>query len=114
MSLNYKLVCKETKESVWIGQGTALMMTSLYTGEEETMERLRRFLVETKGKKLTLVSEHEDVFSKVNEYNKFYCKVCSHSNCFIDKGFCSQTDREITKEELNSQTPPEWCPMKNL
>jgi hypothetical protein len=53
MSSSYRIICKETKQSVWIGQGFG-GMECLYSGEPETMELLRKFLNETMGKKLIL------------------------------------------------------------
>lgn len=43
MSNTYHLVCDETKERVWVGQGWG-EMTSLYSGELKTMEALKIFL----------------------------------------------------------------------
>jgi hypothetical protein len=55
MSSSYRIICKETKQAVWIGQGFGGMKI-FYSGEPETMEKLHRFLDETKGKELIVVN----------------------------------------------------------
>lgn len=60
MSQTFSLVCRETNLGVWIGQGRG-SMTSLYTGEPATMERLKRFLNSHIGKQLEFVcDDHSD------------------------------------------------------
>lgn len=54
MSHTFELVCHETKQRIWIGQGWGTMST-FYCGETETMNRLHRFLNATKGKELVLL-----------------------------------------------------------
>lgn len=54
MSQTFSLICRETKQKIWIGQGWG-EMTGFYTGEPETMARLRRFLNATRGKALEFV-----------------------------------------------------------
>lgn len=58
MSRTFALVCHETKLCVWIGQGNG-PMTNFYTGDQNVMERLRRFLNEHKGKPLEFIC-HDD------------------------------------------------------
>lgn len=65
MSVSYRLFCKETREAVWVGQGSSTMDT-FYAGEPETMEKLGRFLAATQGKELVLIDEHDDI-----EYTEF-------------------------------------------
>lgn len=62
MSLSFSLVCDETRQRIWIGQGHhdpeqdyEPVMDTLYSGEAKTMEALRRFLNETRGKPLRFV-----------------------------------------------------------
>lgn len=59
MSQTFELVCYETRQKIWIGQGWGTM-TSFYYGMPEVMERLRRFLVATKGKNLVLMCTDTD------------------------------------------------------
>jgi len=58
MSTTFHLVCHETKQTLWIGQGRGGEMTTLYYGEPETMGRLRAFLNATAGKPLVLMNDH--------------------------------------------------------
>jgi hypothetical protein len=53
MSTTWNLLCRKTKQYVWIGQHMSPFV--LYTGEPETMEALRAFLEETVGMDLVLV-----------------------------------------------------------
>ena len=80
LSTDYKLVCPETMEGVWIGQGNGGIKV-IYSGEADTMEYLRRFLVETQGKNLKLISEHE-------EYKRLNCRVYVFGNKFPN--FCGR------------------------
>ena len=59
MSQTFRIVCHETQQQLWIGQGWG-EMTTFYTGEQITMDRLRRFLVATKGKPLFLMCTDTD------------------------------------------------------
>lgn len=59
MSQTFELVCHETRQKIWIGQGHGAM-TGFYTKKPEVMERLRRFLVATKGKNLVLMCTDTD------------------------------------------------------
>jgi hypothetical protein len=54
MSQTHSIVCHETKEMLWIGQGNGWLAT-FYTGEPETMEALRWFLVKNGEHALNLV-----------------------------------------------------------
>lgn len=56
MSCTWALVCHTTRQKIWIGQGNS-EMEGFYTGEPETMERLRCFLNETQGKPLEFICE---------------------------------------------------------
>lgn len=55
MSNSFILVCHETRQRLWIGQG-ADMMTVFYSGEPDTMALLGEFLSETQGKALCLLN----------------------------------------------------------
>lgn len=59
MSTCFHLVCHETRQMLWIGQGHGGDMTTFYSGVPETMERLAAFLRTTRGKPLVVMSDHE-------------------------------------------------------
>ena len=59
MSQTWDLVCDETKQKLWVGQGSGEMRT-FYSGEDDVMENLKRFLVETAGKPLRLICSDID------------------------------------------------------
>jgi hypothetical protein len=64
MSNTFSLVCHETRQRVWIGQGWG-MMTTLYSGEQQAMDDLREFLNLTAGKPLQFICDDvasDDVF----------------------------------------------------
>ena len=56
MSDTWNLVSHESRKKIWVGQGNGNMST-FYSGEPETMEHLKRFLNDTKGESLELVSD---------------------------------------------------------
>lgn len=53
MSRTYELVCRETRQKLWVGQGRE-EMDNLYS-TPNALELLRGFLVATKGKALVLM-----------------------------------------------------------
>jgi hypothetical protein len=59
MSQTYSLVCDAVNQKIWIGQGSysAGAMTSFYSGDPETMGRLGRFLMATRGKLLCILAD---------------------------------------------------------
>lgn len=59
MSQTYSIVCHETKEKLWIEQGTG-GMPRLYTSEPETMEALHWFLVKNRAHSFNMVYEGRD------------------------------------------------------
>lgn len=65
MSANYRLLRKETRQAVWVGQSSSTMKT-FYADEPETMEKLGGFLAATQGKELVPIDEHDDI-----EYTEF-------------------------------------------
>lgn len=75
MSFSYHLVCDETKESIWIGQGWD-KMESLYYGEEEVMENLLKFLNKNRSPKtLRFIKDDEEYdysYKKYGDKSDFY------------------------------------------
>jgi hypothetical protein len=69
MSQTFSLVCHETKQLLWIGQGHRGAMTNFYAGDPETMSRLGRFLEITRGKALVVVCNDTDGYDL--EYQAF-------------------------------------------
>jgi hypothetical protein len=66
MSLTFHLICPQTKQKLWVGQGhhyeetnppNQPVMDTFYSGEPKTMELLHRFLKATQGKELMLVCD---------------------------------------------------------
>ena len=52
MSTTFDIICVKCKKDLWIGQGDIL-----YTGEPETMEKLRVFLHEHKNHPLLFTND---------------------------------------------------------
>ena len=68
MSNTYALVCHETRQGVWIGQGWD-KMTSFYTAEPKTMETLKRFLNDHINKDLEFVcKDKRDIVFTYDRY----------------------------------------------
>lgn len=103
------LVCPDTMEGVWIGQGFG-GMKSFYSGDPEIMEFLRRFLVDTQGKNLKLIDEYDETWGDYKDYKKLHCRVCLYGNKFPN--FCSYEYKELADEEMESDVPPSWCLFK--
>lgn len=59
MSNTFSLVCDETEQKIWIGQGWK-GMTTFYSGMPEVMQRLGRFLEVTRGKILLIRCDDTD------------------------------------------------------
>ena len=59
MSQTHSIVCHKTKEMLWIGQGAG-DMAIFYSGEPETMEALRWFLVKNREQALNMVCDGGD------------------------------------------------------
>lgn len=70
MSQTFSLVCKETKRSIWIGQGHGVMSV-FYSGMPETMERLKRFLNAHAGKQLEFVCNDRTGFITDDGWEEF-------------------------------------------
>jgi hypothetical protein len=56
MSQTFSLVCHETKKRVWVGQGLN-KMTVFYSGKQETMEKLKKFLQDHYEKDIVLLCD---------------------------------------------------------
>lgn len=69
MSQTFALVCHETKQKIWVGQGWNAM-TTFYSGMPEVMVRLARFLEATRGKPLVLLCDdmHSAEFEDCEEF----------------------------------------------
>ena len=72
MSQIYSLVCHEIRGKIWIGQGWG-EMTTLYSGESETMEGLKEFLNASKGRPIFFVCDDElpDDMDEVFDYKDY-------------------------------------------
>lgn len=77
MSRCFFIVCHESKQKVWIGQGHchrdpphAPDMEIFYSGEENTMAALHRFLRTNIGKTLVVLDE-DDVYGVLGHYTEF-------------------------------------------
>ena len=70
MSRTFSLVCHETKQKVWVGQGCGLM-DSFYSGEPETMKQLGDFLKTHEAKPLFLLcNDHHDEIIDYAQYGE--------------------------------------------
>lgn len=71
MSQTFSLYCPETKLKVWIGQGSFHDgMRVLYTGEPQTMERLKRFLNAHQDKPIIFSCDDRDPFGDCREFEE--------------------------------------------
>lgn len=70
MSTTYSLCCPEMKIRLWIGQSRLGTDFYVYSGEEETMNNLSKFLMITKGKSLVFINDSTapDWFYDFEEY----------------------------------------------
>lgn len=60
MSRTFELVCHDTKEMLWIGQGNGVDgMTCFYSDNQERMEQLGLFLQRTAGKALVVMDSEQ-------------------------------------------------------
>jgi hypothetical protein len=63
MSETFRLACPETKQTIWIGQGSydpQVGMKTLYAGDPEVIARLIRFLNATRGRPLFFLSLNDE------------------------------------------------------
>lgn len=68
MSQTYSLVCHETRQRVWVGQGWG-RMESFYSGEPATMRRLGTFLAAHEGHALMFLCE--DTNESILDYREW-------------------------------------------
>ncbi len=72
MSNTFSLACKDTRVKLWIGQGRSGVMTTLYSGDPHTLDKLRRFLNEHRGKHLVLIcDDSEPEYGWASDYKEF-------------------------------------------
>ncbi len=72
MSQTFSLVCKETRQRLWVGQGWGAM-TTFYYADEKVTQRLGRFLEATRGKPLVLLcvdEQGEEFFEGWEEFEE--------------------------------------------
>lgn len=70
MSYTFRLVCKETGKSIWIGQGRSSdIMSVFYSDQPETMRNLARFLRDHYGKALVLDDDGRGEYDWCPEYD---------------------------------------------
>jgi hypothetical protein len=67
MSQTFSIICRETRQRVWVGQGWGTM-TSFYSGEAY-IQRLKAFLNATRGKALEFVCN--DANDEIYEFDEF-------------------------------------------
>jgi hypothetical protein len=75
MSLTFCVICPETKQKIWVGQGhhhdTEPVMEAFYSCDPDVMEKLHRFLKATQGKDLKLICEEHMDEEYHSEYKEF-------------------------------------------
>lgn len=64
MSQTFSLICKKTRQRVWLGQGHDHKLESLYNNYD-TYCNLKQFLINTQGRDLQFVcdDDHDEVFT---------------------------------------------------
>jgi hypothetical protein len=72
MSQTYSIICRETKQRVWIGQGDKENIISYYYGSPVVMENLLGLLNSTIGKKLEAVCNNTN--EEVYDFEEFTCR----------------------------------------
>lgn len=70
MSQTFSLICKKTKSRVWIGQGWG-EMESFYSGNKKTMDGLKKFLNDNKGKVIEFICDDENDFIFEENYKEY-------------------------------------------
>ena len=67
MSRTFEIVCHETRQTLWIGQGQSQELSYFYSNNSKVMCKLSRFLAVTLGKNLVVLdSEYVD-----SDYQEF-------------------------------------------
>ncbi len=72
MSITLDLGCKDCKISLWIGQGWPKEKSYIYSGEEDTMKALGKFLVEHMGHNLIFDTENAFIDDWTNLFPEAY------------------------------------------
>jgi hypothetical protein len=70
MSQTFSLACVETKKKIWVGQTSCGGPFRFYSGESDTMQRLRAFLAAHYEKPITLF--HDDS-EEVEGFKEWCC-----------------------------------------
>lgn len=80
MSQTFSLVCHETRQRLWIGQGWGTM-ESFYKSHADVMKKLHEFLNATSGKPLYLVCDDTapDDYFNYEEFGEPPLKQNSHA-----------------------------------
>jgi len=87
MSQTWSLVCDETREKIWIGQGTA-RMSIFYTAHPEIMAELKEFLADHRDKPLRFICdegndeclEYKDRTSGNTSVKTYFLVIDDHDN----------------------------------
>lgn len=66
MSRTFYIACPETKQKLWIGQGSYNNMSIFYSGEPETMACLAGFLNTHLGKSLIVTDGDDTIFDQLD------------------------------------------------
>lgn len=74
MSQTFSLVCRETQQYLWIGQGHGGTMEVFYSGAKDVIKNLPKFLNATKGLPLLFccddLEEFYDDYAEFGEINE--------------------------------------------
>lgn len=66
MSKTFYIACPETKQKLWIGQGSHNNMSTFYSSEPKTMACLADFLNTHLGKSLVVVDSDDILFDQLD------------------------------------------------
>lgn len=69
MSRTFSLVCRDTKQRLWIGQGYEEM--NRFYSTDEHLGKLHRFLNATRGKPIVLLCNDNEFDIDVYDYEEF-------------------------------------------
>ena len=108
MSQTFALVCYETKQKIWVGQGWNAM-TTFYSGMPEVISKLGRFLEATRGRPLVLIcqdTQAED-WEECEEFEDGGGEFCEdeqwkaeQNSSMIQSKFKPLTEDSIVNEQL--------------
>jgi hypothetical protein len=97
MSTTWSIVCHETKQYCWIGQGADLR--SFYSGSTEAMERLGRFLQATIGKSLVVMcDDRNDYYPGYVEFEDQEGAAMSNENAWDSDVYSPKYANEFTMD----------------